>query len=207
AQALSERVEAYLGAADSDARRAAIRDLLGGEPDPMEERWDGEATIATFQQSVDRVFGPVFWFVLFGPFGAVLYRSATLMRADIRSRVAAGEQPDAFANALIAVHVALAWVPVRFMVLSHSVVGSFVDTMEGWRAYELRCVGRAEDDNAALAVCAGLGALSIDPGWISNEDRPAPGHAEVMGAAGLIRRSAGVWLAGVVILTLFGILA
>ncbi|MGB0722389.1 MAG: regulatory signaling modulator protein AmpE [Gammaproteobacteria bacterium] len=206
-QPLAERVEAYLAAGDPDARRAAISDLLGREPDPMESRWDGQATIAIFEQAVDRVFGPVFWFIVLGPFGAVLYRSVSLMRADIRARGVAAADMDAFDGALVAVHVALAWIPVRLMVLSHSVVGSFVDTMEGWRAYELRCVGQAEDDNAALSVCAGLGALSIDPGWISNEDRPAPGHAEIMGAAGLIKRSAGVWVGGAVLLTLFGVLA
>ena len=73
-------VEAVIDAHDAPARRTAIARLgLTGEAAAL----DGPALVeAVFVNALQRWFGVLFWFLLLGPVGAVLYRLSVLATQD-----------------------------------------------------------------------------------------------------------------------------
>ena len=71
-------VDAIVNARDADARRAAAATLW---PDGARRRIDGGALVeAVFRNALRRWFGVLFWFLLLGPVGALLYRLTALAR-------------------------------------------------------------------------------------------------------------------------------
>ena len=212
ARELWEPVRAYLrlgSGGDEACRRARMREILGHEPEGDAERWPDQIMIALLSQATGRLFGPLFWFVVLGPVGAVLFYVAGLLKDEVRydhGRPATGGD-EAFARAAETAYRILAAAPLRLLIMAYSLVGSFTDTMEGWRAHEFRCLGLAKDDQAALAVCAGFGALSMDVPGSRAEDAPMPRMAEVEAVLGLQQRALVVWVAAIVLLWIVGVLS
>jgi len=195
---LHREVESYLAAvregrhaeAELAARRITRRDTL---PAAGQERH--EAVIdGLLIEAHERLFGVVFWFVLLGPLGAALYRSAVLFE-DLSRR----EYPDdsAIARAAVRLHGILAWLPVRLLALSYGLAGSFEDALADWRGYTEGCTVPFYATNSEVLRCAGHGALRLDP-----EDEENGGLAGVTAAIGLTDRALIVWL---VVLALFSL--
>ena len=221
ARELWEPVRAYLrlgSAADEACRRARMREILGHEPEGDADRWPDQIMVVLLSQATERLFGPLFWFVVLGPVGAALFYVAGLLKDEVGGvdgragalPAAGGVEPhgdEAFAQAAQTAYRILAAVPLRLLVMAYSLVGSFTDTLEGWRAYEFRCLGLVEDDQGALAVCAGFGALSMHVPGSRPEDAPMPGMAEVEAVLRLQQRALMVWVAAVVVLWMVGVLS
>lgn len=86
---------------------------------------------AVFINSMSRWFGVVFWFVLLGPCGAVLYRLAVLSATGntinhLPQKTLLGAQR------LLAL---LNWPVAQLMTLSLAIVGSFDTVLAAWRQY------------------------------------------------------------------------
>ncbi|MDR3395208.1 MAG: regulatory signaling modulator protein AmpE [Parasulfuritortus sp.] len=144
------------------------------------------AVAQVLQLGLSRVYGPLFWFMLLGPFGAVAHALSTPLaerwRGDTDFRVMIGRILNL-----------LDWLPVRLLAFSFAIVGNFEEAMLSWRS------NNSDDtpSNAAILQAAGFGALGMD------DTSPDPDY--VSGAAALLKRAALVWLALLGLLWLGGL--
>lgn len=117
---------------------------------------DGEEDVAlqtaeeVLRQSLVRLFGVVFWFVLLSGPGAALFLLSHLARDQWHL------EPRFGRVAARAVHY-LDWLPARATAFSFAIVGNFQDALESWR-------GQAHewgDENEGILLAAGAGALGM----------------------------------------------
>lgn len=108
------------------------------------------------------VFGPVAWFLVFGPAGTLLYRMAEQLQEAWRVRTApdAGGTSDEFARFAVRAFAVIDWVPARLTAASFAAVGNFQDSVDCWRAQ-----GAAwADETQGIILASGAGALGVKLG-------------------------------------------
>jgi adenosylcobinamide-phosphate synthase len=172
------------------------------------EAWRGASGVVRSREEVIRlsieeallashrhVFGVLLWFILLpGPSGAILYRLAAYLAGRWRPLGASGE----FAQK--AFH-ALEWPAVRLTAASFAVVGDFEDAVYCWRT---QARGWADPD-AGVVLAAGGGAMGVRLGMPVHEMegvRPRPELGVGEGAegpfldstVGLVWRALVVWV-------------
>lgn len=76
-----------------------------------------------------RVFAIVFWFLVLGPLGAVLYRTITLAASEFPSQDAAPQ----LVNSARAVEAVLDWIPIRILTCVFALGGHFVQVFSCWK--------------------------------------------------------------------------
>ncbi len=174
---LADELQAALSAGDRQRARACLAEMgladAGSLPDAELTR---SALGQLLQLGLNRVFGVIFWFVPFGPFGALAY-ALTVPLAE-RWRGASD-----FHTAICRIMRWLDWLPGRLAVFSFAIVGNFEEAMLAWR-------GKDDDglSTAAEAVrAAGFGALGL------GDAAPDPDY--VSGAVALLKRAVLLWLA------------
>ncbi|OHC67834.1 MAG: threonine-phosphate decarboxylase [Rhodocyclales bacterium GWA2_65_20] len=110
------------------------------------------------------VFAPLFWFVVLGPAGVLLYRlSLAFQRQWGGRRDAEFGDFGAFAAQAFA---ALDWLPVRATAASFAVVGDFEDAVYCWRNQAQRWPERG----TGILLASGAGALGVRLGMPVRED-------------------------------------
>ncbi len=103
------------------------------------------------------VFAPLFWFMLLGPAGAVLYRlSAFLVERWPAGSVVAGE-PDHFSRFALQMFQAIDWMPARLTAVTFAIVGDFEDAVYCWRAQ----ASQWPDAASGILLSSGAGALGV----------------------------------------------
>lgn len=129
---LDHDVDAVVEAPDAASREAAAkrlypeRDAAGGETPSMES---GALVEATFRCALWRWFGVLFWFLLLGPFGALLYRLVALSaQGEARQRL-----PERAANAARTWLAVLDWPVAQLMTLAMALVGNFDSVLSAWK--------------------------------------------------------------------------
>ncbi len=105
----------------------------------------------------ERVFAVVFWFVIFGPVGAVLYRSIALMSAG---------SPLGLTPIAKKLQQCLDWIPIRIFTFIFALGGHFTQVFACWKKMVLK---GPESNDAMLSEC-GLAALDIREGQLISED-------------------------------------
>lgn len=168
-----------------------------------------------------QVFAVLLWFaVLPGPAGAVLYRAAMLLAQEWRGgEVGEDETPLARSRASFGAPVRrllwlLDWIPVRLTALSFAIVGDFEDAAWCWRT-QPRAWARHEGGlEAGIVLASGAGALGVQLGGplamlgaeplgrpdVGLGDPPEP---EVLPSAiGLVWRALILWLLVILLVTL-----
>ena len=127
-------VDAIVEASDPLARREAAARLSPlGADDAQDERatvLDGPALVgAVFRNALQRWFGVLFWFLLLGPFGALLYRLVALA-AEAEARRALPPEAAVGAQHLL---ILLDWPVAQLMTLSMALVGNFDTVVGAWK--------------------------------------------------------------------------
>lgn len=117
-----------------------------------------------FVEANKRVFATVFWFFIFGPTGALLYRLIALSAA-----------PEART-----VQAVLDWVPVRLFTIMFALGGHFVQVLNCWR----KNASHGLDGNDAMLQDCGAAALGYEDNNVFSND----GSVEKQ-AIGLLDRS------------------
>lgn len=178
---LDAEVDDYIEAAEvGDASRIAeAAAALTGSA-------DGKVVDGVLLQFNERYFAVLFWFVLLGPMGAVLYRAAALARHR-----GAGAEDSGFASAAVRLQGILDWVPARLIALGFALAGSFEEAVTDWKASHERKADEFWVFSNDLIVAVGHGALRLGD---ADETDAAQGPARVRAALGLVLRTLIVWV-------------
>lgn len=159
-------------------------------------------------QGNERLFGVLLWFFFLGPLGAVLYRMAAELPAQLRQRKANNETiaSDELLAIALRFHGLLAWVPARVTALIYGLAGSTDGAIRGWRKAQAASVENWVQKTWRLLGDTGLGALLVE------EDADA--HRVNLGlndtlkeALGLLTRSLIILLAILAAFTIGGWIA
>lgn len=210
----------------AEALRAAKQVPLGG--DPKQGPLEGEPNVSTARDVLGRwrgvpadelnaaeisrvtielgllqahryVLGPVFWFVVLGPVGPVIYRAADLLQGRWGTLL----QPEQRAFAFFAERAFfwIDWLPARITAATFAVAGNFEDAAYCWRT-QAAGWGRGAE---GVVLASGAGALGVKLGGSLREEgmlnhRPELGIGEdvnvedLRGAVGLIWRALVLWM-------------
>ena len=212
-------VDAVANAPDATARRAAATRLWpeGGMPATLD---GGSLVEAVFRNAQHRWFGVLFWFLVLGPVGALLYRLTALSAED----EAAHALPNPTREGARFLFAILDWPVAQLMTLSLALVGNFDTVLGAWRdaggaSFDVRrrflgAVARASvkcelADEAADYDDVGTGVEAGDAGLVP----PPPLSAfsgevpELRDAMSLVWRSLLVWLAVLALFVIAGFVA
>jgi adenosylcobinamide-phosphate synthase len=146
----------------------------------------------------DAVFGALFWFVLAGLPGVVLFRLANTLDASWGYR---SEQYLHFGWASARIDDGLNWLPARLTALSYALLGKTRLALACWRTQAAHC----DSPNGGPVMAAGAGALGIRLGgparyrgqwlqkpWLGQGAEPVA--QDILRALQLVRRSVALWL-------------
>jgi membrane protein required for beta-lactamase induction len=189
---INRQVDRYLAARENGdeagARHEASLIMQQEAPDDPDQQTLGVMR-AVLYESNDRFFAVIFWFVLLGPLGALLYR--------LTSHTMRTTQQPMLAMAASHLQAILAWAPAHLVAIGYALTGDY----EGAKQ-EYSSKARHDDlreANYLTMITAGQGALKVCS--------PDEETACVRSARGLVLRALVVWLAAVAILTLTGLIA
>ncbi|MDR3417780.1 MAG: regulatory signaling modulator protein AmpE [Nevskia sp.] len=162
-----QRLRSARSAGDTETVARLTNSLqMGPEPDADHRSLLG----ALFIQSHERLFGTLWWFLVGGPAGAVLYRLASRLPVLI-------EEPGApAARSAALLHAVLAWIPARLTALLYALAGSMDDALADWR--RLRQAPHADWQRQTWNVLATVTSAALD--W---EDGGGPVVASSLDAA------------------------
>ncbi|WP_250655915.1 adenosylcobinamide-phosphate synthase CbiB [Alkalimarinus coralli] len=181
--------------------------IVSRDTQELEEPEIVSATIETLlENGNDAIFGALFWFLLLGPVGAVLYRLTNTLDAMWGYK---NERFLQFGWAAARLDDLLNWVPARLCAYSYALAGNYHSAMQSWKTQ----AAKWKSPNAGPVMAAGAGALSITIGGDAvyhgtKESKPVLGMGEpptlqdIQEAQSLINKALFIWLATLTILFL-----
>lgn len=138
---------------------------------------------AVAYQGFERLFAVLFWFLMFGPAGALLYRLSWMYRSHRAAAV-----PNRWLWAL-------EWPAVRVLAASFAVTGNFVGCINRWKIHALSLTSRTGD----VLIDTVSGALSVDDDSVQSCDVT---QREVAAVRRLYTRTLWFWVAAIALWTL-----
>ena len=207
-------IDAIAEAPDAAARREAMMKLW---PDAPPLVVDGGALVsAVFQNALRRWFGVLFWFLLLGPAGALLYRLTAISCEGPFAR----QLPSSTRAGAAMLLKLLDWPVAQLLTLSLALVGNFDTVLGAWREAGgasftldhrfLDAAGRASvrtelaEEAADYADEGGFAEPTATP---AATVRTAPELPELRDAMSLVWRSLLVWLAVLALFVIAGFVA
>lgn len=160
---LRQQLEQYQHALQEDDPAVAEAALNGFHDRQRQPPGLAGILASLFEQSNVRLFSVLFWFVVLGPVGALLYRlTAELHQLDLTEHDSDEKQTPAsdarnFAAAAHDLYDLLNWPGSRLLALAHALAGSLVEALDDWRSAEAANVRV----NEAVIRESGLGALQF----------------------------------------------
>ena len=196
----AERVADDLASGDLPAARTHVGWIVSRNTAELDESGVAKACVeSTLENGTDAVFGALFWFMLFGGAGAVLFRLANTLDAMWGYKT---ERFLRFGWAAARIDDVLNYIPARMTALSYALFGQTRRALACWR----RQAPVWESPNAGPVMSAGAGSLGLALGGpayyhgqleerpVLGEGRPARGE-DIRRALRLLRRSVLLWLA------------
>ncbi|MCG7865552.1 MAG: regulatory signaling modulator protein AmpE [gamma proteobacterium symbiont of Stewartia floridana] len=157
-QDLDSQINQYVETAEADdaEAREIAREIIEDEPPTSEPARSQAVAEAALQQANRRTVAVLFWFILLGPLGAILYRLATWMPQSDQ----AAQDIDFKLNTRQLV-IILDWLPARVTAFCYAIAGSFEDALYGWRSYQESRQSEFSDSNTGTLICTGGGAMRL----------------------------------------------
>jgi adenosylcobinamide-phosphate synthase len=152
---IAEEIADKLRGGNLDEARHLLETWRGGETAEFGAAEISALTIEqVFSHSHRQMFGVLFWFVLLGPAGAVLFRFSSILSRRWR------ESSPGFGHTPAAIFHALNWLPARLTALTYAVAGNFEDAMYCWRTQSAAW----PEPEESVVVAAGAGATGVKLG-------------------------------------------
>lgn len=192
---LNSLVNDYLAALEQDDEEKAQQlesQLL--IKTPPGERPGHDMISSILLRSHDYIFGVLFWFVLLGMTGALLY--ALVIRMNDKF----AELRGGYAAAVHNLYDILIWPSARLQALGFALGGSLVDALDGWRHVQ----GDTLSSSRNIIVSSGLGAIQYSD--TAADDEEMSDVEWISEARALVNRALVVWLTVLGILTIGGFL-
>lgn len=157
------------------------------------------------------VFAVLLWFVILpGPCGALLYRMAAVLRD--RWGAADGEARNEFPDFARRVFGIIDWLPLRATAMAFAIVGDFEDAVYCWRTQPAQW----PDRDLGIVLASGAGALGVQLGRPLVEGVETSDGAELglgdppdvdfmQSAVGLVWRATVLWMLLLFLLGLAGL--
>ncbi|MEM7291868.1 MAG: regulatory signaling modulator protein AmpE [Pseudomonadota bacterium] len=150
---------------------------------------------ALFAQVNTHIVAVLFWFIVLGPFGAVLYR-VTLYSVNLANRKL--DIDEEYTERLELLLGCMTWLPARLVLLAYALAGSFDGTLSNFLGPSSSTPASSlHADNCAVLADAGMSAMDLD-------DSDEIDMEHLSAARDLIFRGALVLLAGLALMTLAG---
>lgn len=188
-------------AEDNSQINTIAHELLADDPPTSDTLFAQTVAESVLEQANNRIFAVIFWFMLLGPSGALLYRLATLIpRLEL-----IGRESEALIACNRLIHF-LDWVPARLTASAYAVAGSFEDALYGWRSLSERHADEFKNNASGILICTGAGALRLTT-LLDQERGDETGsslHYIAKAAMGLVWRSLIVWILLLFFFTLAG---
>lgn len=159
-------------------------------------------------QTHEQLLGILFWFVILGPMGAVLYRfSVELQQAGQDTCKTCDDDnteigTENFQAAVDRLHYVLAWIPSRLTALSYAVMGSFTHALHAWQETPLEEGDtRNNPQSHRLLMRIGFASLQFDNKPPQDDTQHNDAIRETLG---LCSRSLVAWVTVLALMTLAG---
>ncbi|MGM0677423.1 regulatory signaling modulator protein AmpE [Ectothiorhodospira marina] len=207
---LNRQVDAYLEAGamkDEDRELKHARELLGEDnvPDDAAERSSAVLQKA-LSESNPRLFAVLFWFVILGPLGAVLYRLSHLLQTPMAQegdeKPQAESAEDGFRQAAVRLVALLDWIPARLVALGYALTGTFDRAFPVLRSNFTGPLAGMAEQNERLLREAGCEAVQLDD---VNMKDPLEARSAVESASNLVFRTLIAFVAVLALLTIVGL--
>lgn len=151
---------------------------------------------SVFVRSHEQLFGVVFWFIVLGMAGALLFALSLRLRRRV------GDGSGDFAEAARRLYAILSWPSSRTAAIGFGLAGNLVDAVDGWHSAEDGSLQATE----SLLCAVGLASLSLGKTPTPDGDNTALA-AQVEEVQSLVNRTLLVWLTILGIMTIGGWLA
>jgi len=208
---LDEQVDGYLQALEEDDKEKAnliAADILHGDvPDNMQDTQQ-ELGEAIFIQANERVMAVIFWFVLLGPMGALLFRLTDYGMKHCR------DTSSNFNIAITRLQNILAYVPAHLCALGFALAGSFEHAWRGWQLHMEQLAGDWQQQWRDALVKVGMASLCLEPHEVETvSETPEVEQPEldiqllqehIRAVLGLVWRTVIIWLVIIALATLLG---
>jgi membrane protein required for beta-lactamase induction len=191
ASPLQYKIESYLnpkegkGAEDEAELKAYLKDASIATTSGFHRT----VTHLMFWQAHERTFAIVFWFLILGPIGAIVYRLISWFQDNALHGEALYDNQ---AEDLVLAHKYAAWIPARLVGLSYSLVGNFMGSFDTW----LKMAANPKVSQEIVVACgdASMG-ISATPANTATK-------AENESALKLVQRALLVWVLIIAVATL-----
>lgn len=195
----AQRVHKALEAGNLDEARIQVSYMVSRDTAKMDARGVAAATVeSVLENGNDAVFGALFWFMVAGAPGVLLFRLSNTLDAMWGYRTS---RYLYFGWAAARFDDVLNFVPARLTALTYALIGSTRSALHCWRVQ----APHWESPNAGPVMAAGAGALGVGLGggayyhgeW---EERPPlglgapPDAGSIRAALRLVRSGVVLWL-------------
>ena len=195
----AQRVQKALEAGNLDEARVQVSYMVSRDTAKMDARAVAAATVeSVLENGNDAVFGALFWFVVAGAPGVLLFRLSNTLDAMWGYRTS---RYLYFGWAAARFDDVLNFIPARLTALTYALIGSTRSALHCWRVQ----APQWDSPNAGPVMAAGAGALGVGLGggayyhgeW---EERPPlglgapPDAGSIRAALRLVRSGVVLWL-------------
>ena len=193
---LNPELDSYIEAIEAENNETAdsiAMDIIG----PTYDEHPGEQAVIEniLLQANDRLFAVLFWFLILGPFGALLYRFVSVIRdrfADIHG---------GYADTARDLFNILNWPAARLLAVGNALAGNLVEAIDAWFENETGSL----ENNEVIIKASGLGALQYNPDYEPAEaTTPEDNSYWIRATQGLLNRTLIIWLIVLGIMTIAG---
>ena len=187
---LSSDIEAYIYArklGDEDEALHYAGTITDTAASTSPDQQISDVTRAILNIANERIFATIFWFIILGPFGCMLYRLISELSKQIEY-----DQLSEFSRFI---HAIMAWIPARMLATGYALTGNFDGAYHAYR--DRAYTSDLSDSNKEVLVATGLGAMR-------NLDMETE-LASIYAAQALVMRAVIVWIGILAVMTLGGI--
>lgn len=184
---------------DLPLARHQVQMMVSRDTDNMQDEDISRATIeSVLENGNDAIFAAIFWFLVLGGPGVVLYRLANTLDAMWGYR---NQRYHAFGWFAARIDDVLNWIPARLAAITYALIGQTRNALQCWKTQAKSWKGI----NPGVVMSTGAGALGLTIGGVAQYHgqqviRPLlgqgakPNALSIKASVQLVQRSLWLWL-------------